>query len=76
MITLEKIRQKLIDEIKHSGLSQTEIARKVGIKQPTVGQYLSGRAMPALDTFAKLCALLDLDPAEILCMKEYADNNK
>ncbi len=71
MITLEHIQQKLVQEIKQSGLSQTEIAKRIGVKQPTVGQYVSGRAMPALDTFAKLCAVLDLDPAEILCLSDH-----
>lgn len=27
--------------------------------------------MPALDTFANLCAVLDLDANEILCVSEY-----
>ena len=68
MIILDKIRERLIEAIKQSGLSQTEIAKRLGIKQPTVGQYLSGRAMPALDTFANLCEILELDPAYILCL--------
>ena len=68
MIILDNIRERLIEAIKQSGLSQTEIAKRLGIKQPTVGQYLSGRAMPALDTFANLCEILDLDPAYILCL--------
>ena len=68
MIILDKIRERLIEAIKQSGLSQTEIAKRLGIKQPTVGQYLSGRAMPALDTFANLCEILDLDTAYILCL--------
>ena len=68
MIILDKIRERLIEAIKQSGLSQTEIAKRLGIKQPTVGQYLSGRAMPAFDTFANLCEILDLDPAYILCL--------
>ena len=71
MIILDKIRERLIEAIKQSGLSQTEIAKRLGIKQPTVGQYLSGRAMPALDTFANLCAVLGADPADILCLSEY-----
>lgn len=70
MVTLEMIREKLIECIKQSGMTQTEIAAKVGIKQPTVGQYLSGRSMPALDTFANLCAVLDVDPAYILCLQD------
>ena len=39
MIILDKIRERLIEAIKQSGLSQTEIAKRLGIKQPTVGQY-------------------------------------
>lgn len=67
MVVLEQIHEKLVSAIKESGLSQTELARRLNIKQPTVGQYLSGRAMPALDTFANLCIVLDVDPADILC---------
>ena len=75
MIVLKQIQEKIIQPIKESGLTQTELAKKLGIKQPTVGQYLSGRAMPALDTFANLCAILDLDPAEILCLSEFNKNS-
>ena len=75
MIVLKQIQEKIIQSIKESGLTQTELAKKLGIKQPTVGQYLSGRTMPALDTFANLCAILDLDPAEILCLNEFNKNS-
>ncbi len=70
MITLKEIQENLAKEIKNSGLTQTEIAKKLGIKQPTVGQYISGRAMLALDTFANICVLLDVDPADILCINK------
>ena len=42
MIVLKQIQEKIIQSIKESGLTQTELAKKLGIKQPTVGQYLSG----------------------------------
>jgi len=48
-------------------MTQTTIANALNIKQPTVGQYLSGRALPALDTLANLCKLLDVDANYILC---------
>ncbi len=70
MIVQSRIQQRLAEAIRQSGMTQTEIAAKVGIKQPTVGQYLSGRSMPALDTFANLCAVLDVDPAYILCLQD------
>lgn len=69
MVTLEQIRNNLQEAIRKCGLTQTELAHRLGIYQSAVGAYLSGRAMPALDTFANLCAVLDLDPAEILCLK-------
>lgn len=68
MITLEQIQQRLAECIKQSGMTQTELATRLGIKQPTIGQYLSGRAMPALDTLANLCKVLDLDANYILCL--------
>lgn len=70
MITLEQIRKRLIEAIRNSGMTQAEICRKIGIKTSTIAQYLSGRAMPALDTFANLCVVLDIDPAYILCVTD------
>ncbi len=68
MIVLAQIHDKLAEAIRQSGLTQTALAKRLGVSQPTIGQYLSGRSMPALDTFANLCAVLDVDPAYILCL--------
>lgn len=69
MITLEQIRERLKEAIKQSGLSQSEIARKINVHHSAIGQYLSGRSMPALDTLANLCKLLDVDTNYILCQE-------
>ena len=71
MITIDKIQIKLAEAIKQSGLTQTEIANKLNVKPTQITSYKHGRKMPALDTFAKLCAVLDLDANEILCVNEY-----
>ncbi|MBR2449593.1 MAG: helix-turn-helix transcriptional regulator [Clostridia bacterium] len=70
MITLNNIREKLIDAINNSGMKQIEIATKLGIRQSVVSDYLRGKKMPALDTFANLCNVLDVDPADILCTND------
>ena len=69
MITLDEVRKNIIEAINLSEMPKSEIARKLNIKQPTLSQYLSGRAMPSLDTFANLCVILDLDANEILNIK-------
>lgn len=69
MITLDQIRDNLVVEIKESGLSQSEIARRLNIKQQAVSQYITGQTMPALDTFANLCKILDVSADEILGLK-------
>ena len=68
MISIEKIQSKVAEAIRLSGLTQTELARRLGIGQQTISHYVKGDKMPALDTFANLCAVLDLDANEILCL--------
>ena len=72
MVTITEIRKKLSEAIKQSGLSQSEIARRIGVKHSQVCCYVHCQKLPALDTFAKLCAVLDLDANEILCVDEFA----
>lgn len=66
MITLKEIQQRLATAIQQSGKTQTEIAKAIGIRQQTISHYTKGDIMPSLDTFANLCAYLDLDANEIL----------
>ena len=69
MITLEQIQKRIAEAIKQSGMMQTAIAKSVGIGQQTVSHYIKGDKMPALDTLANLCKLLDLDANYILCQE-------
>ena len=71
MVTLQQIQIKLSEAIKLSGLSQSEIANKLIVSNQTVSCYVHGKKLPALDTFANLCAVLGADPADILCLSEY-----
>lgn len=71
MITLEQIRKKMVESIKNSGITQTEIAHRLGISPATISHYVRGDKMPALDTFANLCAILEEDSNDILCIGEY-----
>lgn len=74
MVALEQIRQRISEAIKNSGVKQIEIARRLGISPATVSHYIHGNKMPALDTFANLCIILDVEPNDLLCIAEYKQN--
>lgn len=71
MINTKQIHKQLAEAIKLCGLTQKEIAIKLEISQQTISCYVKGTKLPALDTFANLCAVLDLDPSDILCISEF-----
>ncbi len=68
MITTEMIRERLIESIRQSGYTQTELAKRLGIKQSQISCYVHGKKLPALDTLANLCKILDADANYILCL--------
>ena len=70
MITLEQIKIRLSEAIKQSGMTQNAIAKELGIKQPQTSAYIYGSKMPALDTLANLCKVLDVDANYILCLTD------
>lgn len=68
MIALDAIQQKIAEAIKESGLTQSEIARQLGISHVQISRYVHGKKTPSLETFANLCKILDLDANEVLCL--------
>lgn len=69
MITLEQIQLRLAEAIQNSEISQSEIARRLGVKHQQISCYKKGQKMPALDTLANLCKILDVDTNYILCQE-------
>lgn len=67
MVTIDKIQRRLAKAIDESGMTQTAIANALHINQACISRYVHGIKMPALDTFANLCKLLDVDTNYILC---------
>ena len=60
------IKKRLNEELKNSGLSTIEIAKRVGVSPEMITQYRTTKKLPKLDTFARLCKELDLDSNYIL----------
>ena len=70
MITIEDIQKRLREAVQYSGLSQKEIAEKIGVNPSTVSKYMRLDKYPSLDTFANICAVLDVSADEILGLKD------
>ena len=60
------IKQRLSEELKNSGGTTIEIAKRIDVSPEMVTQYSTTKKLPKLDTFAKLCKELDLDANYIL----------
>ena len=60
------IKNRLSEELKNSGLTTIEIAKRIGVSPEMITQYKTTKKLPKLDTFAKLCKELDLDANYIL----------
>jgi len=60
------IKKRLSEEIKNSGLTTVEIAKRIGVSSVMITQYKTTKKLPKLDTFARLCKELDLDANYIL----------
>ena len=71
MITLEQIQKSITEAIKQSGLSQSDIARGLNLTPQTISCYVHGKKMPALDSFANLCKMLDVSADYLLCLENY-----
>ena len=66
----EIISKNLKEEIEQSGKTKTEIAKAIGVSNPTISQYLSGRIQPSLSTLSKLCTFLNCSADDILNVKK------
>ena len=64
------LKKRLSEELKNSGLTTVEIARRIKVSPEMVTQYSTTEKLPKLDTFAKLCKELDLDANYILGLTE------
>lgn len=68
---LKDIQIRLRECIRRSGMTQKEIAEKIGVSSQTVSKYMKADVFPALDTFAKICAVLDVSANYVLGLGEY-----
>lgn len=62
VIIQDDFRRLIRDEMKSQGLTQIQLADRMGVKQATVSQYLSGKISPGPDVIEKFCKALGKVP--------------
>jgi len=60
------LRNLLREARERKGLSQRELAKRVGVTKAAISHFETGRATPTLATFARLARVLGLDLAVLL----------
>ena len=66
VMLIDEIKLRLRNAIKNSGLSQKEIAMRVGVHPSTVSKYVLMEKYPSIDTLALLCRALAISADRIL----------
>ena len=69
MITLQEIQKNIAEAIRTSGMTQSVLAKKLGVSRQTVSHYVKGDKLPAPDTLANLCRIPDADANDILGLR-------
>ncbi len=67
----EIFRQRLLEEIKNSKLTNIELAKKVGVSPEMITQYYTTKKLPKLDTFTRLCEALNVSADYLLGLKDF-----
>jgi len=66
---MEKIRLKELREEK--GISQTQLAKELGILQSTISHYEKGLVEPNIQTIKKLCKYFEVTAGYLLGIEEF-----
>ena len=61
MTNANKLILAIKKEMKYKGITQNDIAEKLGIKQANVSLILSGKRVPRIDTFNNIAGILNLE---------------
>ena len=63
------VKRFFISELQN-GLTQKEIAERVGTSQPHISSWLSGQRIPSSKNLVKLCQVLNKTPMEFYVLVE------
>ena len=63
---MEVFAERLRERARQLGLSDAEVARRIGLEERRYGHYVRGAREPDFATLLRICSVLDLTPNELL----------
>ena len=63
ILSFSEILQEIMIE---KSLNQTELAKKIGVKQSQISEWLKGKSKPGYDNLRALCENLDISAERLL----------
>ena len=70
MANLDKMRERIKETIKHSGISQTQIEKMLLVSPSCIAHYVKGDILPSIDKLADLCLILEVNPSYLLGLED------
>lgn len=52
---MNKFKDRLVETLAESGLSQNELAKRISMSQGVVNNYCTGKREPSLDVLVSIC---------------------
>lgn len=68
---LTALGKQIKDLRKQAGKTQREVADAIGITPQSYQAYETGKALPTLENFMKLCVYFDVSPNMLLSISDY-----
>ena len=73
---MEKFGERLREARRDKGLSQKELADKVGVTNSRIGHYENERGTPTAETLVELCKVLDVSSDWLLGIPDKTQESK
>ena len=70
MIRVADIQKRIIECLKNSTITKSELSRKLNISTSAISQIANGKILPSLETLANICTILDVKSDYLLCITE------
>ncbi len=66
----QAFKTRLKEELENSKLTVKQLAEKIGVSPEMVTQYYTTKKLPKLDTFAKICKVLNVSADYLLGLSD------